>query len=139
MDTIRDTRADALAMPRFDDGMVNASEPIRIMAQSLINEIMGAQADEARDNGSMRNGYRERRLATCVGAITLRIPKLRSGSCHPEDLLTRRSRTDRAVTAAAAEMAVSGASARKAEKVARRMGVERMSCIRQWQSRHFAE
>lgn len=114
-------------MPRFDDGMVNISELIRIVAQSLVNEIMDAQADEACADGNMRNGYRERRLVTCVGEITLRIPKLRSGSYYPEDLLTRWSRTDRAVAAAVAEMVANGVSTRKVERVARRMGVERMS------------
>jgi hypothetical protein len=39
-------------MPRFDDGMVNISELIRIMAQALVNEHMDAQADEACANGN---------------------------------------------------------------------------------------
>lgn len=34
-------------MPRFDDGIVNMSELIRAMAESLVNEIMDAQADDA--------------------------------------------------------------------------------------------
>ena len=34
-------------MPRFDDGMVNIGELIRTMAESLVNEIMDAQAEEA--------------------------------------------------------------------------------------------
>ena len=34
-------------MPRFDDGMVNLGELIRTMAESLVNEIMDAQAEEA--------------------------------------------------------------------------------------------
>ena len=50
------------------------------MAESLVNEIMGARADEACEAGNRRNGYRERRLTTSVGTINLRIPKLRAGS-----------------------------------------------------------
>lgn len=127
MDTIHETGAVMPEMPRFDDGMVNISELMRIAAQSLVNEIMDAQADEACAEGNRRNGYRERRLVTCVGEITLRIPKLRTGSYYPEDLLTRWSRTDRAVAAAVAEMFANGVSTRKVERVARAMGIERMS------------
>lgn len=127
MDKIHETGQAVPEMPRFDDGMVNISELMRILAQSIINEVMDAQADEACAEGNSRNGYRERRLVTCVGEITLRIPKLRTGSYYPEDLLTRWSRTDRAVAAAVAEMFASGVSTRKVERVARAMGIERMS------------
>lgn len=33
------------------------------------------------------NGHRKRGLTTCVGTLTLRIPKLRSSSFFPEDVL----------------------------------------------------
>ena len=47
------------------------------MAEMLANEIMGAEADQLCDaTGKSRNGYRERKLTTCVGTLTLRIPKL---------------------------------------------------------------
>ena len=94
MDKIHEMAADGSLMPRFDDGMVNMSELIRVMAESLVNEIMDAQADEACEAGNQRNGYRERRLVTSVGAITLRIPKLRVGTYFPEDLVERYSRVD---------------------------------------------
>ena len=45
---------------------------------------MDAEADQLCAGGAnSRNGYRERNLATCVGDITLRISKLRSGSFFP--------------------------------------------------------
>ena len=106
MDKIHEMAADGSLMPRFDDGMVNMSELIRVMAESLVNEIMDAQADEACEAGNQRNGYRERRLVTSVGAITLRIPKLRVGTYFPEDLVERYSRVDRAVIAAVSEMVI---------------------------------
>ena len=56
MDTIHEMTADAALMPRFDDGMVNMTELIRVMAESLVNEIMDAQADEACEAGNQRNG-----------------------------------------------------------------------------------
>lgn len=114
-------------LPRFDDGMVNIQEPIRIMAESLVNEIMDAQAEGACADGNRRNGYRERSLVTSVGVINLRIPKLRHGSYFPEDLLVRYSRVDRAVIAAISEMVTLGVSTRKIERVAATMGIDRMS------------
>lgn len=127
MDTIHEMAAKMDEMPRFDDGMVNISELIRVMAQALVNEVMDAQADEACSNGNQRNGYRERALVTCVGAITLRIPKLRAGSFYPDDLLTRWSRTDRAVIAAVSEMVTNGVSTRKVQRIAGSMGIDAMS------------
>ena len=76
---------------------------------------------------AVTNGYRERRLLTSVGRVTLRIPKLRRGTYFPEDLIERYSRVDRAVVAAVAEMVAGGVSTRKVEKVARALGVDRMS------------
>lgn len=114
-------------MPRFDDGIVNMSELIRAMAESLVNEIMDAQADDACEAGNRRNGYRERKLATSVGTISLRIPKLRSGTYFSEDLISRYSRVDRAVRSAVSEMVANGVSTRKVKRVAQSMGIDRMS------------
>ncbi len=127
MDTLAAIGADAPGIPRFDDGMVNINELVRALAEALVNEIMDAQAEDACAEGNRRNGYRERRLLTSVGRITLRIPKLRRGTYFPEDLIERYSRVDRAVVAAVAEMVTSGVSTRKVEKAARALGVDRMS------------
>lgn len=127
MDTIHEMTSNMNEMPRFDDGMVNISELIRIMAQALINEVMDAQADEACTDGNQRNGYRERSLTTCVGEITLKIPKLRSGSYYPEDLLMRWSRTNKAIIAAVSEMVTNGVSTRKVQRIAKSMGIDKMS------------
>ena len=117
----------ATEIPRFDDGMVNIQELIRIMAEALVNEVMGAQAEDACVDGNQRNGYRERTLVTSVGIINLRIPKLRRGSYFPEGLLVRYSRVDRAVIAAVSEMVTCGVSTRKVERIAAQMGIDRMS------------
>jgi putative transposase len=114
-------------IPRFDDGMVNLSELICLMAESIVNEVMDAQAEEACADGNQRNGYRERSLTTSVDTITLRIPKLRRGSYFPEDLLVRYSRVDRAVITAISEMVTNGVSTREMAKVASALGVDRMS------------
>lgn len=47
----------------------------------------GRRADQLRAGGAnSRNGCREHNLVTCVGGITLRMPKLRTGSFFPEDV-----------------------------------------------------
>lgn len=127
MDSLKQQTTVGHDMPRFDDGMVNIQELIRIMAESIVNEVMDAQAEDACADGDQRNGCPERTLVTSVGAISLRIPKLRRDSYFPGDLLVRYSRADRAVIAAVSEMVTSGVSTRKIERVAAQMGVERMS------------
>lgn len=127
MDKIHEIAGDGALMPRFDDGMVNMAELIRVMAESPVDEIMDARADEAREGGNRRDGHRVRKLVTGVGTINLRIPKLRAGSHFPEGLIERYSRADRAVIAAVSEMAANGVSTRKVKRVARTMGIDRMS------------
>lgn len=118
----------ATEMPRFADGSINLQEVLRQLAESVVNEVMGAEADQPCEaTGDSGNGYRERMPATCVGTLTLRAPKLRSGSFFPEDVLERYQRVDRAVAAAVAEMCATGASTRKVQRVAAAMGIERMS------------
>lgn len=119
MNKIHEIAGDGALMPRSGDGMVN-------MAESPVDEAMGAQADEACEAGNQRNGYRERGLATSVGAIDLRIPKPPAGSHFPEDLIGRCSRAGRAVIAAVSEMAAGGASTRRVERAERSMGMGRM-------------
>jgi transposase-like protein len=114
-------------MPRFQDGTINMQELLRQLAESVVNEIMDAEADQMCGEGNSRNGYRERKLVTCVGTLTLRVPKLRVGSFFPDDVLTRYQRADRALVAAVAEMYATGTSTRKVQRVARKMGVDRLS------------
>ena len=66
---------------------------------------MDAEADQMCEaTGNSRNGYRPRTLKTCVGELSLRVPRLRSGSFFPEDVITRYQRVGRALAAAVAEM-----------------------------------
>ena len=46
----------ATEVPRFDDGMANIQELIRIMAEALVNEIVDARAEDACADGNRRNG-----------------------------------------------------------------------------------
>lgn len=115
-------------MPRFDDGAIDMHELLRRLAEQVANAVMDAEADQLCDGGAnSRNGYRERPLATCAGTLTSRIPKLRTGSFFPEGVLRRHRRVDCALVAAVAEMYATGASTRKAQGVAEKMGVARLS------------
>ena len=88
MNSIPEAAAIPPALPRFEDGFINMQELLRALAESVVNEIMSAEADQLCDaTGNSRNGYRERRLVTCVGTLTLRIPKLRVGSFFPDDVI----------------------------------------------------
>ena len=116
------------AMPRFEDGSVNLRELIRRLAEDVVNAIMDAEADQLCSEGAnSRNGYRERNLVTCVGDITMRIPKLRSGSFFPEDVVERYQRVDRAVVSAVAEMYATGTSTRKVQRIAEKLETSRLS------------
>lgn len=55
------------------------------------------------------------------GTLNLRIPKLRTGSFFPEDVLERYQRVDRALVAAVAEMYATGTSTRKVQRIAEKM------------------
>jgi putative transposase len=118
----------AASMPRFGDGSVNLQELARQLVEQVVNEVMSTEADMAcEDVGTARNGYRDRKLNTCIGTLNLRMPKVRNGCFFPEDVIERYSRTDRALVAAVAEMYRSGVSTRKVEGVAKTLGVDRLS------------
>lgn len=120
MDTIRQFEG-AMA-----DGGLGAVA--RALVEACVNEVMSAQADAmCEETGTSRNGFRERGLETQVGAITLRIPKLREGTCFPEGIVERWSRVDRAVICAASEMFAPGVSTRKVGKVLEKVGAARLS------------
>lgn len=115
-------------LPTHRDGLLDMRELARTLLETMVNEVMDAQADMlCEDGANARNGYRERGLATPVGDIVLRIPKLRAGTYFPEGLIERYSRADRAVAAAVAESWANGVSTRKMERIARKMGIERLS------------
>lgn len=97
---------------------LDLNEVCRRLLEQCLNAVMSEQADELLGEGNRRNGYRERKLRTCVGTITLRIPKLREGSYFPTDILKPYSRTDRALIGIIKEIYVLGLSHRKIEKAA---------------------
>lgn len=100
----------------------------RNLLETALNAMMDEQASElCAAQGWRRNGYRERSLSTCIGDVVLRIPKIREGTYFPDDVVERWSRTDSALASAICEMWASGVSSRNVEKVAQKMGLEKMS------------
>lgn len=66
-----------LAMPHLEDGAIDMQELLRRLAEQVVNAIMDAEADQLCAGGANScNGYRKRELKTCMGDITLLIPKL---------------------------------------------------------------
>lgn len=121
MDTVTDFN-------RKSDGMLDLNAIARDLLETLLNTMMVEQVAElCSESGIARNGYRERTLTTCIGDVTLRVPKLREGTYFPEDIISRWSRTDTALVSAICEMWVNGISNRKIDKVASELGVEKMS------------
>ena len=111
MGKIREIAGDGAPMPGFGDGMVDMAGPIGAMAESPVDEAMGARADGAREGGNRRNGCRERKPVAGVGAISLGIPRPRAGSHSPEGPIGRYPRAGRAVAAAVPETVADGAPA----------------------------
>ena len=117
MDTLLDSGI-LEGLPVRDDGTMGLTELARRALESILNQVMDAQADELCGEGNRRNGYRERRPVTVVGEVTLRVPKLREGSYFPGDIVRPYSRVDRAMVACVREVYVRGLSTRKIEKAA---------------------
>ena len=128
MKSIAEDIPETAAVPRLADGTLNLQELIRRLAEDVANGIMDAEADQMCEaSGNSRNGCRERSLLTCVGKLTLKVPRLRTGSFFPEDVLERYQRVDRALAAAVAEMYATGTGARKVQRVAGKMGIDGLS------------
>lgn len=126
MSTLQE-KEDLRNLPLREGGMVDLNEMMRRELESMVNQIMGWQADELCGEGNRRNGYRERKLATVLGEITMRIPKLREGTYFPDELIRPYSRVDRAMVAIVREVYVRGLSTRKIEKAADALGFAGLS------------
>jgi putative transposase len=72
---------------------------------------------------NQRNGTRDKLVSTATGDITVRIPKLRSGSFFPS-LLSPRRRVDVALHAVIMQAWIEGVSTRKVDDLVAALGVE---------------
>ena len=113
-------------MPRTEEGLIDFRRLAVMLVELVVNAAMDMAADELLGEGNRRNGYRERRLMTVIGEITLRIPKLREGSYFPEEVMRPYSRADRAMVGVVSEVYRLGLSTRKIEKAAADLGFGRL-------------
>lgn len=114
----------------------HGSDLLREMVAIFAQILMSADVDDAcgaaygsrsPERVNRRNGYRTRSWDTRVGSIELQVPKLREGSYFPDFLLEPRRRAERALVAVVAESYVNGVSTRKVDRVAKAMGIDRLS------------
>jgi transposase-like protein len=104
---------------------------LRQMVQNFTQAVIELEAEQQIGAGrherslsrtTQRNGYRERGLATRVGELELRIPKLRTGSFFPS-LLEPRRRAEKALVAVVQEAYVEGVSTRKVDDLLIALGL----------------
>lgn len=67
-------------IPTDRNGNADLRELARVFLETMMNAVLDAQADAlCEDGANVRNGYRERRLVTAVGAIMIGFPSCARG------------------------------------------------------------
>jgi len=118
-----------LEMVRSTDELDVLRETAQWTLQQLIEadvarQIGAERHERTQTRTNRRNGSRRRLLKTRLGDLTLRIPKLRSGSYYPEWLLERGNPAEQAVLSVVVEAYVNGVSTRKMDRLVTEMGLE---------------
>ena len=113
---------------RTGEGVDLIRESVRLVLQELIETelttVIGAARYERSDErANERNGHRPRLLSTQAGDLSLRIPKLRTGSFFPAILEPRR-RIDQALYAVVMAAYVEGVSTRSVDDLVQALGID---------------
>ena len=106
-------------------GLLNGKDGLANLIEAVLNQILEAQVSEqlgaepherSEDRQGYRNGYRERKIYTRVGPVTLRVPQTREGKFSTE-IFSRYQRSEQAFVLALMEMVVNGVSTRKVSRI----------------------
>jgi transposase-like protein len=113
---------------RTGEGVDLVRESVRMVMQELIEaeateRVGAARYERTESRSAVRNGARERLLATQAGDVELKIPKLRKGSFFPVILEPRR-RIDQALYAVVMEAYVAGVSTRSVDDLVAALGID---------------
>jgi hypothetical protein len=104
-----------------------AEAVLQLLMESDVEGLIGAgRYERSGDRITWRNGYRDRTLDTRLGALQLRIPKLRQGSYFPPFLEARKS-SEKALIAVIQEAWIGGVSTRRVDDLVQAMG-RRFTC-----------
>ena len=98
----------------------------RLMECEVEGRCGAARHERSEDRTNSRNGYRERQWQTRVGALELKIPKLRHGTYYPSFLEPRKA-SEKALVAVVQEAYLHGVSTRKVDELVQALGLSGMS------------
>ena len=104
-----------------------AEAVLQILMETDVEGLIGAARHErSPDRLNYRNGYRDRSLDTRLGALQLRVPKLRQGS-YFAPFLEPRKMTEKALVAVIQEAWSGGVSTRRVDDLVQAMGLTGIS------------
>src|SRR5213082_3655416 len=104
-----------------------AEAVLQLLMETDVEGLIGAgRYERSGERTTWRNGHRDRTLDTRLGALQLRIPKLRQGSYFPPFLEARKS-SEKALIAVIQEAWIGGVSTRRVEDLVQAMGLSGIS------------
>src|SRR5690349_13041018 len=120
--------ADLLEKAGDGDFLRSVAEAVlQLLMETDVEGMIGAgRYERSGERTTWRNGYRERALDTRLGALQLRIPKLRQGSYFPPFLEARKS-SEKALIAVIQEAWIGGVSTRRVDDLVQAMGLSGIS------------
>lgn len=96
-----------------------------LMKQEVTEQIDAEPHEQTENRETYRNGYRDRVLKTRVGALDLRILKLRDGTYYPDWLLERQQSAE-PVVIDGLQAYINGVSTRKLTNLVEERGLEEL-------------
>ena len=88
----------------------------QVLEEQRTEHLQADHHERSDDRKGYRNGYTPRKIATRVGTLTLRVPRVRNGDFSPE-MFERYQRSEQALVLSLMEMVINGVSTRKVKKV----------------------